>query len=575
MAKYVSIDFGSRSVKVVGVEGTPRRFAVTHFAEREIPNRGDGVDAAGGEDVEVLVQAVDAMFTEMRLSKERVGVCLPAQDCYFREFFVPFTSVEQIGKVIKFQAEEYLPSIPIEDLVVDFYPITFEEERTKVLVVACPKDRIERVLQVLRRCEIDPPAIRLDITSLYLACRSLGHIDASTTCILVDLGARAMKIGLIEEGHLVHIRTPRVGTDILLTQKDDDDLSFPDSDVDLSKIDVSGINLEELEKELIVSLSSFDDRSEMVGDEAKGDPAEARRQALAVRVTREIVRTLAGRRLKGEVEKLLIAGGGSVLPELTDSLEEKLSVDVVPIDVMGRIQHSLNGADPAEINHSLPVGLGLGLRQMGIDGPDFDLRREEFRFTRKFDQVRGVLAVAICGLFCLVLALCYYVQQRSVAYEAILAEYVKEAGTPFRLAGLTVEDWDGQVRRAPPERRLQIIFDLVASRVGGGGGALPDDVSGLIVLRELFQKLQEAGVGVNQPNQGGSLQKVFIDYIDLREGRLEVRGEFDDSRVRSRILDAITRSPFLPRYRWNGTIPPDGKFNVYFDVIDPEAEGDD
>ncbi|MBI4616777.1 MAG: pilus assembly protein PilM [Planctomycetes bacterium] len=540
MAKYVGIDFGSRSIKILAVEGTPKRYTLTHFAERELPLR----TAREGDD-ELVVQAIDSMFTEMKLPRDRVAVSLPAQDCLFREFFVPFTSTEQIAKIIKFETENFIPSTPIEDMIVDFHPIAVEAERTKLLVVACPKKNVARLLEILRRCDIDPLHVGLDVAGLYTTCVSLGLIGPATNAVLVDLGSQAMKIALVEEGKLVHIRTPRVGTEVL-TRKEEgsEELGLLDSKLDMADIDVGQLDLKELEKELIVSLSSFEERGEAPSRPepkgAEGDAKDAERQeALLSRAHREILRTLAGHRLKSPPEKILLAGGGSILPNLAEALAGKLQVEVVPLDVLSQVRHSLNGTDPAEFNHSLPVGLGLGLKLLGQPTIDFDLRKEEFRFTRKFEQVRGALAVAISGAFCLVLALCYLVQDMTKEYRKIHDAYLKEA---MASAGFGKEEWQEHAAPAREDRRLDAILALALSRLDSGTAA-PSDVSALRILKEFYVVAGEVTKGRNDPGNPGPLKNFFIDHLELRENQLDVQGTIDHSDYLQRLMKALKGSP--------------------------------
>ncbi len=572
MGKYVSIDFGSRAIKVIAMDGSPKRFTLTHFAEREIPARD-------GDVKEAMVQAVEAMFAEMRLSKEHVSVSIPAQECFFREFFVPFTSTEQIAKIIKFEAENYLPSTPIEDLIVDWYPISVEEgppAKTKVLIAACPKENVAKVLDVLRRCEIDPTTIGLDITGLFTTCRALGAIDDSSTCVLVDLGARAMKIGLVQEGKLVHIRTPRVGTEVLLEPKaEGEDLGVLDKEVDLTDIDVGQLDLKELEKELIVSLSGFEDRKEAgSSEEEEAEARDGRQSALVGRMVREIVRTLAGRRMKTKAEKVLLAGGGIILPNLIEELGQKLQMEVVPVDVLGKVRHSLNGVDPAEFNHSLPVGIGIGLRQMGLATTDFDLRKEEFRFTRKFDQIRGVLVVAVCALFCVALALCYLVKGQIEQHRTILKAYLEPAMQPFSDVGLTEADWDREIKVAPEHQRLEKILGLVMGQMGGT--SKPQDQTVLVVWNELARQIYRAIGAKRDDPPGTGPATFFLNRVEIRENRVTIQGEIEDDTWRERLLNTINESEFFSdKYAPNGPMnygERPSKFNVTYVFKVPEGE---
>ena len=55
-----------------------------------------------------------------------------ASRAVIREITLPFTDLEQIKKVVKFEAESHLHEIPIEDVVVAFHKISESGGKSRV-----------------------------------------------------------------------------------------------------------------------------------------------------------------------------------------------------------------------------------------------------------------------------------------------------------------------------------------------------------------------------------------------------------------------------------------------------------
>jgi len=72
---------------------------------------------------------------------------------------------------------------------------------------------------------------------------------------------------------------------------------------------------------------------------------------------------------------------------------------VFDLPVGDAVTHDLAPSDADRLTRSGAVALGAALKVVGLDAGDIDLRQEDFRFARTFDQVKNALATGVTLVF--------------------------------------------------------------------------------------------------------------------------------------------------------------------------------
>ncbi|MDP7035720.1 MAG: pilus assembly protein PilM [Planctomycetota bacterium] len=499
MSKAVGIDLGSRFIRVCQVAGSPKKFQVVQFAEKEVPSSiGDTPEP------EILTQTIENLFNEGSFRRDRVVVGLPAEQCIFREFYLPYTERDKIDKVVRFEAEKYIPGHAIEELVIDYYVIAQEEKRSKILVVACESHRLRGILEMLGRCDIDPIAIDVDIASLIGIAQTLNQLDkVKGTQILLDFGPRAMKIALVKDGRLVQLRTPRLGT-LSLEESSDAaggmDISSLTDEFDLAEVDLEQFDLQSLEKDLIISVSSLEE--DLPKDAAETDqasspkepeipPAEKRLKAFLIKAFQQIQRTLITQKTAGKPSRIILTGGGPAREDLLEFLAEKFDIETVPLEILPSVNHNLEPGLYEDLEGSLPIPLGTALKGLSpgnskVDPIGFDLRQGEFRLTNFFERIREGLAFTFFLVFLLFFVLAFQAKRRTEAYSSVYADYL-ENGRYF-LEQYTDETLSGLQNRYPTHLVMQRMRDQILSRFSEiEGEERPEIQSALVSWRDVFK----------------------------------------------------------------------------------------
>jgi len=176
MARAVGLDIGTRTIKVVELNGSPKSFKVMRVITRPIPEVDpDPPEGETPKELEELISdEVREIFTSLKLPKDDVCVSFDSGVTVFREIVVPFLEDDQIRKVVKFEAEHHLHSQSIEDVIVNWVKTGESRDGSRLTIFASPKAPLEKLLLVLRGAGIEPSSIdkvgMLHLSAFHFAC---------------------------------------------------------------------------------------------------------------------------------------------------------------------------------------------------------------------------------------------------------------------------------------------------------------------------------------------------------------------------------------------------------------------
>jgi type IV pilus assembly protein PilM len=417
MAKSVGIDIGSKSLKILELEAIGEHVKITHFFNLDIPFGGNKVAEA-----DLLAEPIKHIFHEHHLERNNVAISLPTQDCILREILVDFSHDEHIKKIIKYEAEKYLHSCTVEDVVIEYCKLQIiGESKAKVFLAAVPKEIISRRLELLKACDLDPLVVDLDIMAITNLVRLTSPSADKGTIAIVDVGAVSTKLAIICHGELRHVRAIRVGSNI---QDQATAPAKPDVPTEEISDEVHAIDWD-IESELIISLPAPEgmegDRIVLVKKE-EAAVTQKKPEQIFERLLREFKRTMLNIDVEGPIDLIYVTGGGSQLPGLSEKFQEALQVKTVPLDIPEKIQRSHDLTEDITVHAPVALGLALGLLDKKYKGMNF--RKEDFSYTNRFELIKEPLSVCLTVLMLLIFLLTYQLQtlrlQKEKSYDELL-----------------------------------------------------------------------------------------------------------------------------------------------------------
>ncbi|MEC8651555.1 MAG: pilus assembly protein PilM [Planctomycetota bacterium] len=404
MVRSIGIDSGDRAVHVVNLDGSYRK---TRLVSRHSAPVGANDDPMRPDIVaDAVREALDGGM------KGAMTLGHPCREAVLRTIELPFKGADAIKKVVKSEIEGEIYSHSVEDTVVDFHEIgEGATGGTRVLIASVPKIGLRNQLNSLDAQGIDPETVDLDTMALWRAADWAGVFEgageegdgaAAPVHVVVDLGARAVRVLLAEGEQLVDMRTLRLGDHVVADQ--------------IAR--APGIHGEQAREAIAECLQTGgDSRVEQVDppalaapeDGAEGEapaaPEPARAEIIAFdevdaahtkylkRLARELTRFLTATGMAPRIRSVWLSGSGCRAAGVHEMLAAVFGCEPKELDVLSHLAHDLDEAEAAELSPQLAVAVGLALSSLG--GPEgFQLRQEDLAQTGGFDAIKFPLAIA-------------------------------------------------------------------------------------------------------------------------------------------------------------------------------------
>ncbi len=566
MARAIGLDIGARSIKVVELAGSAKAPKIQRLAVREIPpplppeERPDADENPYDPDT-VVVELINEMFASLQLPKDDVCAAFDSGVTMIREITVPFFEDDQIRKVVKFEAENHLHSHAIEDVVVNWIKTGETRDGSRLTIFASPKVDLARRISILRRAGIEPASVDLDSTALFTALESAGVFEENPNVVVIDIGAHSTNLILVVDGKPRVLRSFLLGTAAL------------ESEV----VAELGVSAEEGRRRVLTSGAPQSDDLFVPASQlptAAGDDEEAesekslvqiqtdvvgeRRLAFMRKLQREANRSIAPVQTDTPPEKIILLGGGALVPECAEFLGDRLELPVERMNLLDRVPCKDAGPDPQYAGAAIGPAIGCGLRMMGRTGLGVELLQDEFSPKNTFDVIRIAMTTAVTLLFLIVLGVTFVEKQKFQAEQRTYNNWLFAAKQIFykvepaylrevenkdeKAAQKAAERW----LRAQPKDHTQInrIRNRLRKRHSdlqvdlGLAKNIPKLPSATKVMLEIYKALSAKP----RESLGGFFQ---IQKMHIRERNMSMTLIMDDPRTSDTVRDLLQANEYL------------------------------
>lgn len=341
----VGLDIGSSSVKAIELRGKPGNLQLVSLGYEKL----DPDCVVDGQIIELnsVSHAIGKIFKEHQIKTERVAAGVSGHSVIVKNIEVPLMSDEELEESIDWHAEEHIP-FDIADVSLDYQIVGSGPNALFVLMAACKRDRVGNVKQVIQLAGKEPAVIDVDSFALQNCFEINYPVDPRQMLALLNIGASTMNINILLGKKSVFTRDVTVGGNQFtgLLQKELG-ISFDQAEgVKRGAATVDNADEQEIESLLASSAETL---------------------ALEVKKTLDFFRTTMPEDA-GQVEKILLTGGGSKLRDLDNFLAERLELPVERFDPFRQIKVDERRFNPDYMREVMPemaVAVGLALR--GVD----------------------------------------------------------------------------------------------------------------------------------------------------------------------------------------------------------------
>jgi len=411
LSLVAGLEIDGETVRIAILEGSAKKYRLVDYIEGQY----------SGENLEEQVHSLSDLMNSSIDSSQRASVdfvsSLPARQMVTREISVPYTRDDIIAKTVRYESEGHIHSHNIDDLIIEHLKLSEGKDSSRLLICALPKKILGEHLERLQGADADPMQIELDTTALATTLirgapeLSEGHV------LLIQVEAGYTSFVLLEGGKITKIRSTwnhllsQVRVPALESGSADSDVVVDDGRSvaeETFAIIEEGIEEEEdppaeelpFDDEFAIAVVP-DDEFERFSREGKAagavppvTPEEAVEQIIV-----EIERTFAGALMGRPLDRIVVTGTNARSIDAARRLGEYFEVESVALDATSGIEHDLSSDSEEICAQRGAVAIGLALQGIGQGLTTIDLRKDEFRFERRFQRLLpGLILLGL--LFC-------------------------------------------------------------------------------------------------------------------------------------------------------------------------------
>lgn len=209
---FFGLDIGTSSIKMVQLRRKADKYQLVALGSA--PSTAKGLLSEAETDLVALAEVIKKLHQEAKIKTKNVVSALPQDKVFTRIITVPKLSEEELSSALKWEAEQFVP-IPLDEATLTHQIVgqirQNGKEKTRVLLVAAPNRLVKKMVEVLKTAGLNPISLETEIFSM---ARSLVTPD-SDAAMLVDLGAAATDLAVIENGQPVFVYSISTGGEAL------------------------------------------------------------------------------------------------------------------------------------------------------------------------------------------------------------------------------------------------------------------------------------------------------------------------------------------------------------------------
>lgn len=193
------LDVGSTSFKIMQLAKKSRDIAVKAYSDVPMPKGliiGDAIS-----DVKTFQYLLKQTLEKPqfgRVDTSYVVASLPESKSFVRVIQIPLMSESEAENAVPYEAESFIP-LPIDQVYLDWQKIGISGDKMNILMIASPKDFVDKYLDILDKAGLKPVALEVESQSCH---RALIPPESRETVLLLDMESLRTSLIMVEEGNL-------------------------------------------------------------------------------------------------------------------------------------------------------------------------------------------------------------------------------------------------------------------------------------------------------------------------------------------------------------------------------------
>jgi type IV pilus assembly protein PilM len=298
---YFGLDLGTTGVRIVQLQGHAGNPALVTYGDADLPFNLALSDSPLEQDK--AAGMIAQLAQDAKVTTPYVVAGIPSSQAFATVITTPRLNEHDLAGAMKLQADQYIPMPPAEAKI-DWQIVGPKgENEMLVLLVAAPNQVVEKYLKLIEKAGLKLLALELNAIAV---ARSLMPPRSDLATVVLDMGALTTDITLLYDGAPQMVRSVSVGGNTFV------------------KSVAQSLGLDDTQA------AQFTQKFGLTQSKLEGQVLKAIKGALD-NLTSELdksVKFFAQQNANVKIEKLILTGSTSALPELTTYLANATGLPV-------------------------------------------------------------------------------------------------------------------------------------------------------------------------------------------------------------------------------------------------------
>lgn len=340
----IGLSIGTSSIKLAELQKTKNSWGLLHLGMVSLPQ--DSIVNREIVNPVAVTESLKTLLGQMKLRGKKVCVSVSGSSVILKRMQLEVPNMKELQDQVFWEAEQYLP-FDVSEVVMDYQVLSQGKDgKVDVLLVAVKRSILETTMSCVEDAGLVPTVVDVDFFALQNAFEANYPLQPSESALVVDIGAAAMNLMVIQDGIPLFTKDSALG----------------------------GQNLTaEIQKQL--GLSYPDAETLKAGGQAEALPQEVSElmSAMSENFAREIKRTLdfySASSSGNAITCVVLAGGASKVPGLSRIIEDTVQVPTQIMNPFNAISYDPAVFTQEYVNSIGPIAavpIGLALRA-GVGG---------------------------------------------------------------------------------------------------------------------------------------------------------------------------------------------------------------
>lgn len=207
----LGVDIGTTNIKIVQITSKDNSHTLDTYG---LVNVSFEIDENKEEVIKKTVSVLKNLMQKAGVTTNKVVASLPNSAVFTTVIDMPKLSEGELKTAIEFEAKKYVP-LPITEMTLSWSIIEKSaDEKSKVLITAVPNSVLRSYLRIFELAKLEPLALEIEALALIRALIR----DNQGSILLIDIGAKATHLNIVENGNLLLTRNVPVGGETITTK---------------------------------------------------------------------------------------------------------------------------------------------------------------------------------------------------------------------------------------------------------------------------------------------------------------------------------------------------------------------